>query len=155
MLLFPDTISEIEILEENYDPPEGEPGNRLTLEMRVAVEAQYASTSDLETLARAALAANLPQGTTPEADSLSYTPLGDLETDTLGVTTWQIRVKQELVPSISALQVAGLVQGQRIESAVETLENEFELQDAPKIEISPPWWEWLPIAPFRVKVIME
>ena len=155
MLLFPDTLTEVEILEENYDPPEGEPGDRLTLEMRVAVEAQYAAMSDLETLARAALAANLQQGFTPEANSLFYEPLGDLQTDTLGVTTFQMRVEQELVPNISQAQVASLVQGQKPDAALRTLTKKLNLERSPTIEIAPAWWKWLPIAPFRIEVIVN
>lgn len=154
-LLFPDTLTGIEILEENYTPPEGETGDRLTLSIRVAVEAQYASAADLDVLAHAALAASLPQGFSPDAASLRYTPLGALETDTLGVTTWQMRVEQTLVPNISALQVAGWVQGQNLKHAVGSIENELALESAPQIEIDPAWWQWLPIAPFRIEVVVE
>ena len=154
-ILFPDTLGEIEVLEETYTPDEGEPADRLTLEMQVAVDAQYATAADLETLARAALAASLQQGYTPEVDTLLYEPLGDLETDTLGVTTFQMRVEQALVPNISALQIAGWVQAQQIENAIETLEKNLELENEPTIEITPHWWKWLPIAPFRIEVIVE
>ena len=154
-MLFPDTIGEIEILDETYSPPEGEPADRLTLEMQVAVEAQYATAADQEMLARAALAASLPPSYTPEADTLTYAPLGDLETDTLGVTTWKMRVEQKIIPTISTSQVAGWVQGQKLENAQEILKNELELQNAPKIEIIPSWWKWIPITPFRIEVVVE
>ena len=154
-ILFPDTLGKLEILDETYTPNEGEPGDALNLTMQIAIEAQYATAADLDTLARGALAASLPQGYTPEANSLTYAPLSNLETDTLGVTTWQMRVEQEIIPTISASQVAGWVQGQKVENAQQILKNEIELQNAPKIEITPSWWKWLPIAPFRIEVIVE
>ncbi len=154
-LLFPDTLTEIEILEESYAPPEGDPADRLTLTTRITVEAQYAATADLETLAQAALSVSMSQGYTPEPDTLTYTLLGNFETDNLGVTTWQMHVEQELVPSISALQVAGWVQGQSPETAAQTLKTQLALQSTPTIEITPSWWMWLPIAPFRSEVIVE
>ena len=154
-MLFPDTIGKIEILEETFSPPEGDPADHLTLEIQVAVEAQYATAAEQKTLAGAALAASLPPGYTPESDTLSYAPLGDLETDTLGVTTWKMRVEQEIIPIISASQVATWIQGQTLENAKKILNNELELQNVPKIEISPAWWKWLPIAPFRIEVIVE
>jgi hypothetical protein len=154
-LLFPDTLGEIEVLEEIYTPDEGEPADRITLEMQVAIDAQYATAADLETLARSALAANLPQGYVPEANSFSYEPLGDLETDTLGVTTFQMRVAQSIVPNIAQTQITNLLQGKRVENAAKILAAELTLENMPKIEISPAWWRWLPIAPFRIEVIVE
>lgn len=154
-IFFPDTLGEIEVLEEKFAPEEGEPADRLTLEMQVAVDAQYAKASDLEILARAALAANLPQGFTPEADSLTYAPVGELETDTLGVTTFQMRVEQALVPRIAQPQVASWIQGKSLASAARILENNLELEDTAEIILSPAWWKWLPIAPFRIAVVVE
>lgn len=154
-ILFPDTLGEINVLEETYSPDEGEPADRLTLEMQVAVDAQYATAADLETLARAALAANLQQGFTPEVDTLTYEILGDLETDTLGVTTFQMHVGQELVPNISTLQVASWVQAQSLENAAQILKKSLELEKEPTIAITPAWWKWLPIAPFRIEVVVE
>jgi hypothetical protein len=154
-IIFPDTLAEIEILDENYDPPEGETGDRVTLKLNAAVEVQYAKATDLAELAQAALMASLQSGFSPVPDSLRFSPLDDFSTNTLGVTSWQMRVEQELLPSISHAQVANWTQGHSIESALIVLEENFTLKSTPEIIISPSWWKWLPLAPFRIELVVE
>ena len=154
-VLFVETITPLEVLEEKYTPEEAEPSERLTLEMDVAVEAEYAATTDIESLAQAALSASLPQNYIAELNSLTYAPIGDFETDTFGVTTWQMRVEQSLSPMITSAEIGDLVKGQGLEQAEETIEAAFALTRPPVIKISPSWWSWLPIAPFRVEVTVK
>ncbi len=154
-IIFPDTLAKIEILDESYDPLEGETGDRVTLKMNAAVEVQYAKATDLAELAQAALMASLQPGFSPVPDSLRFSPLDDFSTNTLGVTSWQMRVEQELLPSISHAQVANWTQGRSLENALVVLEENLTLESAPEILISPSWWEWLPLAPFRIELVVE
>ncbi len=154
-IVFPDTLADLEILDESYNPPEGETSDRVTLTMRAAIEIQYANEADLTELAHSALAASLPQGFTPLPDSLYFSPLGAFETNTLGVTSWQMRVEQELLPTISAAQIAHWTQGRSLESAIKSLEENLTLESAPEINISPAWWRWLPLAPFRIELVLN
>ena len=152
-VIFPDSMSEIEILEESYDPPAGETGDRLTLKMRASVDVLYAKETDMRQLAESALAASIPAGYAPEPNSLRIVSLGDFESQAEGITAWQMRVEQELRPKISPSQVAALVQGHRMDAAAKLLEEKYDLETPPTISVSPSWWQWLPLAPFRIEVI--
>jgi len=154
-LVFPETLTDAEILAENYDPPEGEPGDRLELTMRVSFDIEFAKEIDLAQLAQSSLAASLPQGLSPIPESLHFNPVSAFEYSPLGATSWQMRVEQELSPNISVAQIAGSVQGHTPDIAVQHLEENLEMVTTPKITITPTWWPWLPIVPFRIDVILE
>lgn len=154
-LVFPETLTDAEILAENYDPPEGEPGDRLELTMRVSFQIEFAKETDLAQLAQSSLAASLPQGLSPIPESLHFNQVSAFEYNPLGATSWQMRVEQELSPNISVAQVTAWTQGRTPDIAVQHLEENLELVSIPKITITPTWWPWLPIAPFRIDVILK
>jgi hypothetical protein len=154
-LLFPSAVSETEIIEESYDPPEGEPGDRLTLNMSVEFEIQFAKGSDLAELAQSALDASLPTGFSPVPNTLQFEPLSDFENNQLGITSWQMRVEQDLRPTITPAQIAALTQGRKIEIASQNLQENLELSETPTITLTPSWWKWMPIAPFRIELVMK
>jgi hypothetical protein len=152
-VVFPDSLGEIEVLEENYDPPEGETGDRLTLTMRASIEILYAKETDMRELAQLALAASIPKDFSPVPNSLNISSLSDFETQNNGITVWQMRVEQKLRPKISATQVAALIQGHGLEAASRILEEHYNLESPPVISVSPSWWKRLPLAPFRIEII--
>ena len=154
-LIFPETLSEAEILDETYEPAQGEPGDRLELTMRVSFQIEFAKESDLAKLAESSLSASLPQGFSPIPESLDFSPVSKFEYNPLGATSWQMRVEQELSPHISTAKIAGWVQGHAPEIALKNIEENLDLVSAPTITISPAWWPWLPIAPFRIKVVVK
>ena len=154
-VVFPDSLGDIQILEEVYDPPEGETGDRLSLKMRASFAILYAKESDLAELVQSALSASIPAEFTPVPDTLTFSPESEIETNSLGITSWVMRVEQELRPNISSTQIAALIQGRSPETATARLEENFALASSPKISIFPAWWGWLPLAPFRIEVIMK
>ena len=154
-LLFPNSAKNAEIIEEIYDPPEGESGDDISLKLRVSFEISYAKEEDLRYLAQSALLASLPQGFAPVPNSLHYKAISDFENNAIDITSWQMRVEQDLLPLFSASQIAKLTQGRSIENAVENLEENLALAEAPQIEVSPSWWKRIPIAPFRINILVE
>jgi hypothetical protein len=58
------------VIEENREPPEGQPADRLQLALRVEFEAWAVREADLQAVARAALDANLEKQFQPVPDSL-------------------------------------------------------------------------------------
>ncbi|NOY99851.1 MAG: hypothetical protein GXP40_11750 [Chloroflexi bacterium] len=154
-LLFSETITLAEILDERYDPPEGQSGDRLTVTIRAEFSAEYAAAADLRELARAALAASLPEGFVPAPDSLTFEPVGALVTTSAGTTRWQMRVEQVLRPAVGETQIIYLAQGRTPDSARRRLESALSLAAPPQISVSPSWWPWLPVAPFRFDVAIE
>ena len=154
-LVFPESLTEAEVLAEDYEPSEGEPGDRLELTMRVSFQVEFARETDLAQLAQSSLSASLPQGYSPIPESLQFNPVSAFEYNPLGATSWQMCVEQELSANISAIKVAGWVQGRTPDIARQRLEENLELASVPKISITPSWWSWLPIAPFRIDVILK
>lgn len=154
-VIFPDSLSEIEVLEEIYTPPEGETSDRLSLTMRVAFRLFYAKEGDLAELAQSALLASMPPGFTAVPNTLEFSPSSEFESNQAGITSWQMHVKQELYPNISSEEVSALTQGRSTEKAIQNLQENLTLASEPNITVTPSWWKWLPIAPFRIVVIVK
>jgi len=154
-LIFPDTISDIEILEAVYLPPKGETGDRLTLTIHALFQLLYAKEVDITELAQLALTASMPPGFTAVPKTLELSPASDFESNQAGITSWQMYVEQELLPNIPSAQVTALIQGRNPENAIENLQENFDLVSEPEIAITPTWWKWLPLAPFRIEVSVK
>jgi hypothetical protein len=48
-----------------------------------------------------------------------------------------------------------MIQGIRSSRAQSLLERNLPLEDSPVIDLSPAWWPWVPIVPFRISVVTE
>lgn len=154
-LLFDKTFSLTQILLESYDPPAGAAGSQLTLTMQVEYSVQYASASDLTELASLALNASLPSGFAAMSDKATIeqksTPqlLGD------GSLRWDMRVEQEIAQQVNTAFVAQLIQGLGLSAAQSRLKQNLPLASEPKVSLSPAWWPWVPIVPFRIEVVTQ
>ncbi len=154
-LIFPDSISEIEVLDAVYAPPEGETGDRLMLTIHALFQLLYAKEVDLAKLAQLALSASMPPEFTAVPETLAFSPTSDFESNQAGVTSWQMYVEQELHPNISSEEVSQLVQGRSPDNAIQNLQENFDLVSEPKITLTPTWWKWLPLAPFKIEVFVK
>lgn len=154
-LVFPDTIRELAVLDETYSPPAGGTGARLALTMRVRFSARYASGDDLSALAALALNAALESGFSPASAQPKLTLFVNPSTDADGRTHFSLQMERPIVRAIDPRRVPYLVQGLRVESALARLSESFALAAPPQIELSPRWWPWLPLVPFRVDVAIQ
>ncbi|HEX2991994.1 MAG TPA: hypothetical protein VHO49_15020, partial [Anaerolineales bacterium] len=108
--------------------------------------------SDLAELAALALNASLPAGYTAASDELTVTPVSSPSMYRDGSAKWTMRAERRIVQQIHPAQVTQMVQGFGAWNAVSSLEENLPLADAPVIELSPTWWPWMPIVPFRISV---
>jgi hypothetical protein len=143
------------VLEETYDPPAGGTGASLSLTMRVKFAAQYASGDDLSELAALALAAVLDDGFSATPEPPTFRLIGTPVTDESGRTGFQLQVERRVRRTVDTRRVLSLVQGRRVESALARLNEAFEFSSPPMIKMSPGWWPWLPLAPFRMNVVIQ
>lgn len=150
--VFVDTLNVEQILEENFDPPPGQPGKNVNLTMRVEFSAFYAAEKDLTELAGTVLNASLPEGFIPAQSQLSLEPLSNQQTDDQGLTSWSIRASRQLEKKLDTALVVPLVQGRNPARATMRLQEAFDLPGAPEIHLSPAWWPWLPLIPFNISV---
>jgi hypothetical protein len=150
---FDKTFAIVEVLSEVYDPPPGAAGSQLTLTMQAEYAIQYAAASDLIELASLALNASLPSGFFPASDRLTVEPATAPQLQDDGSARWTIRAEREIVQQVDAAQVTRLVMGLGASEAQSLLDRNLPLQSRPKIALTPSWWPWVPIVPFRIEVV--
>jgi hypothetical protein len=154
-ILFEDTFAVSQILSEVYDPPAGAAATKLTLKMQVEFSTLYADASDLTELASLALSASLPSGFATASDALTLKPVTQPIRNDDGFIRWTVRAERRIVRQVSAAQVTQMIQGIGSRRAQALLEKSLPLDDAPEIQLSPPWWPWVPIVPFRISVVTD
>jgi hypothetical protein len=154
-VLFEDTFAVSQTLSEVYDPPAGAAGTKLTLTMQVEFSALYAAASDLTQLASLALNASLPAGFSGDSDELALKPETRPIMNDDGFTRWTVRAERRIVQQISNAQVTQMIQGISARRAQRLLDKSLPLEDAPEIHLSPSWWPWVPIVPFRISVVTQ
>ena len=154
-LLFDETIAVSQTLLEEYDPPAGAAGTQLTLTMQVEFSAYYADASDVTRLASLALNASLPPGFSAASEALTVktvtTPILSAE----GSAKWTVRAERKIIQQIDTAQVAQMLQGIGTRNVESQLVNNLPLASDPEIRLTPSWWPWMPIVPFRISVETE
>lgn len=150
-LLLPNTL-QADVLEETYSPPAGQPGDLLTLSLRVTFSAQVIRRADLEQLGQAVLDPNLAAGQAAVPDSLTWELLSRPVTDENGLSHFRLRLNRRLCRLVSAGQVIQLVQGLPPALAISQLQTNLNLADSPRLRLWPKWWPWLPLVPLRIGV---
>lgn len=154
-ILFEDTFAVAQILSEEYDPPAGAASTRLTLTMQTEFSMLYAGSSDVTQLASLALNASLPAGFASASEALTVQPATDPVVEDDGSIHWKVRAERDIVRQINHGQVMQMIQGIRFSRAQSLLEKNLPLEDSPEINLSPSWWPWVPIVPFRISVVTE
>jgi hypothetical protein len=154
-LLFDRSLQISQTLSEKYDPPAGAAGTRLTLTMQVEYSMLYADASDLAELATLALNASLPAGFTAVQDRVTVKPVSNPSIYRDGSAKWTMRAERQIARQINAAQVVQMVQGFSVWRVESELKDNLPLAAAPEIQLSPTWWPWMPIVPFRISVVTE
>ena len=150
--IFLDSISVKKVINENYEPPLGQPSSRVNLTLRAEYSASYASGEDLTELASTVLNASLPEGMLATNDPITFESLDSQDTDANGITRWTMRVSRELRRQVDTGKVIPLVQGRSMDVALAKLEDHLDIPKPPEIRLSPDWWPWLPLIPFNISV---
>ncbi len=109
----------------------------------------------MNTLARLALDAILPEEFEPVSAESIILSSGTPVTDTDGTTHWSIQAQRLLYARVDLSQAIRLVQGRTPVGAIRRLSQSLQLAASPKITLTPDWWPWLPIIPFRITISTE
>jgi len=152
-MLFENTIAVSQILSEEYDPPAGAAGTKLTLTMQVEYSALYVSASDLTALAALAMNASLPSGFFPASDAATIKPVTNPSLMEDGSLHWTMRAERKIVQSFDSAYLTQLVLGHGVNEAQSNLNKNLPSASSPEIKLSPSWWPWVPIVPFRISVV--
>jgi hypothetical protein len=156
-MLFENTLTISQVFSEEYDPPAGAAGTKLTLTMQVEFSVQYASASDLTELATLAMNAALPSGFHAASASSAVTvkPVTNPFLAEDGSLHWTMRAERLIAQSFDAAQVTQLVLGYSAKKAQANLNENLPSASSPEIRLSPSWWPWVPLVPFRVEVVSQ
>ena len=155
-ILFDETLSVSQVLLEEYDPPAGAVGTRLTLTMQVEYSANYAAASDLAELALLAMNASIPADfRAASLDAVTINPVTKTSIDEDGTARWTMKVEREIIQNVDPARVTYLIQGYGSGAAQSRIEETIPLASTPHILLSPSWWPWVPIVPFRISVVTQ
>jgi hypothetical protein len=154
-VLFEETFAVTQVLLEEYDPPAGAASTKLTLVMQVEFSMHYAAASDLTELAALALNASLPAGFAAASEALTVKPVTPPSLAEDGAAHWTIRAERRIVQQINEDQVAYMIQGIGAARAPALLKQNLQLKRSPEVSLSPSWWPWVPIVPFRISVVIQ
>jgi len=154
-LLFDKTMTLSQTLSELYDPPPGAAGTKLTLTMQVEYSVFYADALDLTRLASLALNASLPSGFMAASDAVTLKPVTTPSLNEDRSAKWTMRAERKIVQQINTAYVTQMVQGFGAWNVQSQLKKNLPLASAPEIRLSPSWWPWMPLVPFRISVITQ
>jgi hypothetical protein len=151
LTLLADTLDQGKVIEEQREPAEGQPGDRLTLWMRVEFSAWSISDEDIHSVATTALDATLPTKQVAVPGSLIVSALGKLE-QVEGNVRWDVMALRKTRPVWSEETIRGLLAGKKVKEVNMILNESYHLQEPVKVTISPNWWVYMPFLPFRIQV---
>ncbi len=72
--------------------------------------------------------------------------------DDAGASHFDLQIERKLVHELDLPHANALVRGLSPEAAMEALRSGLPLASRPEIKLSPGWWPWLPLIPFRISV---
>jgi hypothetical protein len=149
------TLKAGEIQEEAYDPAAGQPGSLLSLTIRAVFTAQYVKGTDLRQLVEATLDTSMPAGFVAKAESERISIASAPKSDANGASHFDVKVERTLAHDLNLMRVGVLVRGRTPAAAASLLQAELQLGAPAKVSLSPSWWPWLPLIPFRVTVELQ
>ena len=97
----------------------------------------------------------MEDGFAPVVTPPAFRTVGTPVTDVTGKTTFQLQVERRVQRMIDSRLVFSMIQGKSLESALILLDEAFKLSSPPVIRMTPSWWHWLPLAPFRMDVVIQ
>lgn len=148
-VLLPATLEVSQTLDEISTPAEGQPGDKLTLHLRVEYSAWVVSQQDLQTVAQTALIASAAPGSLEIPGSLVISNLNEPRLEG-GSARWTIQAVRMVRHDWPHDVLIRALAGRRPQEAAALLKDRLGLVETPKITLSPSWWPRLPLLPFRM-----
>lgn len=153
-ILLSDTFDIAQIVEENFEPPAGQPGKTLVLKMQVEFTSRYVLDNDLKELSLSTLNASARNGFGSTALP-AYKVITEPSTDNSGISHFELEVTRTLLRQVDVMQVFSIVRGHKPELIKGELISSLSLRQKPEITVTPSWWPWLPLIPFNISVEMR
>lgn len=149
--LLPATLKLEEVLEEKVQPQVGQPGDRLSIQLKARYSAWYILPDELEALINTLMDGGLAPGTRPMPAQLLVleedSPLAGED----GLE-WQVTAARKITAAWKEDEVISAVLGKRPAAAVDVLSAMLRLETPPAIRMHPAWWPRLPFLPAQINV---
>jgi len=140
-------------LEVNSTPEIGEPADFLELSLRAEFQFTYSDEADLHQLGRIVLDRHISEDYTPRPETLQITQLTKPVNQTSGKTAWRMQASWQMGANLNETEAVSLILGQRPEQALQQLNDQTPVERGTEIRLTPEWWPFLPVFPFRIKII--
>ncbi|MGC9347012.1 MAG: baseplate J/gp47 family protein [Anaerolineae bacterium] len=129
----------------------GERTDELGLSLRLLITGQAVRAGDVQAIAYRQLVRQLPEGYTLTDARFEY---GEAAEEDIGPGDFTFFVTAHGYASskIDPAQVEELVMGQPINEAADALEAALSLSSSPEINVSPPWFPYVPFTPVKLDV---
>lgn len=151
-VLFSGTITPTQIINSQFSPPPGLPGETLELDLQIEYEAYYAQFSDIDQLINQILISNKIDGYYPLLETVTIHENLDNSQSNDGLMSWQATVQYTTQAELDPAQIASEILGSSPEKASSQIQSSVPLEHQPEITIWPAGWFRLPLLPFRIDI---
>jgi hypothetical protein len=145
------SVTEVQVLEEERIPAVGQPGDTLHLRLKVEYQGWVVKGANLQTVASNVMDASLPEGMTGVENTMLLM-IGNTVTPEDNGFRWVLTAKRQIAPVVDAERIIAQVLGKNRKQALEILEQEYSFHEEPIILVSPTWWPWLPMIQSQIRV---
>lgn len=152
LVILPGTISPISVDEEIFDPQPGKPGSVLKLSLTVTFKASAAKWNDLRRLAEVTLDASAPPDFVEKPGTLDFQLSPGESDEGTSISRFELAARRSIMHRIDPGTASELARGGTRRRATAALEAILPLEESPEIILSPGWWPWMPLIPFRIQV---
>lgn len=147
-----ESLQLLRIIEETYSPDEGQPADQVNLLLRVEFTYNYVAARDIQAFAVTILNANTPVEFIPIPESLQISHTTHSNRFDGEVVTWQMVISQSMQERVDLDEVSMTARGMSISTAQKSLQKALNLDKPPEIQVSPNWWPFIPVLPYRIYV---
>jgi hypothetical protein len=151
-ILFIDSLTMLQILEETYQPADYQPADFVSLNLRLEFDVLAASASDIQQLGQSVLDASMPASFAPIENTLKITNLTEPILGQDLIARWKLSFERQLQAELPPAQAVNLSLGLSPLEAENRLAQALPLETRPDINLKPDWWPRLPVLPFRIAV---
>jgi hypothetical protein len=151
-LLLTPTLTLTQVIRAEYDPPQDQPSDWLNLVLTLGFQAQVATHTDLESLAKTILDANIPAGYHAMPGTVGVELQNEPRLDADKRATWRVRAAQRILADLEGEKASSLIRGLAPAQANEKLRASLPIENTLLIRTFPSWWPRLPVLPFRISI---
>ncbi len=143
----------MKVIEEKFSPPIGEPGQALSLYLRLQFQIQVVSGESLRNLVTPIMDANNSTDYSPIPNTYVFSHISISTLGADGSTHWSMLAERKIQANIPMSQVIDQIKGKSVSSATNRLHESLPEVREIRISLTPKWWPLLPFLPLRIQVI--